>query len=65
MTRKDYERIASIINETRDTVIPGGEHRMYSDSTLYNLADRMADELQRENPKFNRERFISACGFSS
>lgn len=62
MTRKDYERIASAINETRDTVIPGGEHRMYSDSTLDNLANRMADELQRDNPMFDRERFINACG---
>ena len=27
------------------------------------LADNMADKYQNDNPRFDRQRFMSACGF--
>lgn len=56
MTRKDFEAMAQLIRET------------YTDSTeteeaLKNLAERMAAMFKRENPRFNRAIFLTACGF--
>jgi hypothetical protein len=30
---------------------------------LQNLACRFADQFELNNPRFNREKFINACGF--
>jgi hypothetical protein len=57
MTRKDYELIAEVIKtarkvETGEAVLVSVEH----------LANTLATELEIENPRFNRARFLSACG---
>ena len=52
MTRKDYELLAGVI---------GG-------MTYLNLIDcatiahDFADQLEQDNPRFNRNRFLEACG---
>lgn len=63
MTRKDYDMLASAIRETSSLVIPGGPHRMHADSALVNLANRLSDQFEEENPRFDRARFLEACGF--
>jgi hypothetical protein len=51
MTKKHYEAIASII-----------EYYAH-DTTVYNaLANRLADYFAQDNPKFDRQRFLKACG---
>lgn len=53
MSRKDYELIARVINESGLAV-----------SDLRSLTERFADELSSDNPHFDRERFYAAamCG---
>lgn len=54
MTRKDYQLIASVLNkftgEQGDVV--------ERDAMAYDLADALA----QDNPRFDRRRFLVACG---
>jgi hypothetical protein len=57
MTRKDYILIAEAIATARkveqgDTVLVSVAH----------LANTLATDLEIENPRFNREMFLTACG---
>lgn len=58
LTRKDYRTLAGIINAAR--------WRWQADDKACEAVDaiatRLADQYERENPRFNRERFLSACG---
>lgn len=51
MTRKDYELIAQAIAN----VWCDSEAQMA-------IAESLASELEQENPRFDRSRFLSACG---
>ena len=57
MTRKDYELIAGVfagfaqITDINETI--GAD-----------IAESLADEFEAENPRFNRARFLKACGVS-
>ena len=56
MTRKDYVMIAEVIN--RNTV-------SLTESALIDfarMAEDLATELQNDNPRFDRDRFLDACG---
>ena len=57
MTRKDYKLIAEILRDSLDAII--------DDLALEALASNFADELAKDNPRFNRERFLKACGVVS
>lgn len=71
MTRKDYEALAAAIRAARAEI---EEKEMGSglvtsvadllDGTAY-AAEFIADALARDNPRFNRERFLSACGVAN
>lgn len=52
MSRKDYELIARIIDE-----LPTGDE---VDRLI--IAKEFAWALAHENPRFDRERFLKACG---
>lgn len=59
MTRKDYELIAKVIN--RNTV-------SLSESAFIDfakMAEDLATELETENPRFDRQRFLTACGLEA
>lgn len=53
MTRKDYVIIADVIKNLDECI---------DSYALEALADNMADALQGDNPRFDRARFLSACG---
>lgn len=55
MTKKHYEAIAAIILQV------GGR---YNDSLIRKdiLASVLADYFASENPRFDRARFLAACG---
>ena len=57
MTRKDYVAIAQAIN---DEIRPYSEHAIQS--TVYNIIDNLCDTFQEDNPRFDRARFLEACG---
>jgi hypothetical protein len=54
MTRKDYQLIAEVLNYSLDAII--------DDMALEALASNFADELALDNPRFDRARFLAACG---
>ena len=65
MTRKDYEIIAGVF---RIHVVAmgtcGKDNYAAQFSELAILAEDMASALTKDNPRFNRETFIAACGFA-
>jgi hypothetical protein len=52
MTRKDYKLIAEVI-----AVSWFGSAELRAD-----LVNNLADKLEQDNPRFNRSRFLTACG---
>ena len=57
MTKKDYILIASAFFDGY------GSHTMGNDMHA-ELIRIMAEKLQKENPRFDKKRFIEACGGS-
>lgn len=58
MTRKDYKLIADAVNEARllsNYVLP--------ERAIELVAQTLATALAKDNPRFDMERFIEACGF--
>ena len=58
MTRKDYKIIASVFKYTLDNIISNDDHDL-----LFQMAEKMADELKKDNPNFKPKLFSLACGF--
>lgn len=56
MTRKDYEAIAEVIRAERGRVSEDQEW------ALDRLTERLADVFGRDNPRFDRDRFLRAAG---
>lgn len=55
MTKKDYELIAS----TLDRIVT----RTGEETGLYiTICEWLADSFEAANPKFNRSKFLQACG---
>jgi hypothetical protein len=59
MTRKDYVLLADVINTARKVVIVGEGTTLVS---VAHLANTLATELEIDNPRFDRHRFLVACG---
>lgn len=66
MTKKDYELIAQTIriytDEPADFVGQFEDDKPVDQYTVRLIAYRLAGELEIENPRFDRERFLTACG---
>lgn len=56
MTKKHYEAIAKILHQSVQYDFEGD----YGLTTK--VVNELADYFEQENPKFNRERFLQACG---
>ena len=65
MTKKDYQMISacfySMQQEAWDTLGDTEERASKAHWTLY-TAIKLADKLALTNPRFDRDRFLSACG---
>ncbi len=59
MSRKDYIAIAQALKGTKEI----HASTLGAASVLHQAADLIADALASENPRFDRQKFISACGF--
>ena len=53
MTRKDYVMIADVIKNLDECIDSYG---------LDVLVENMSDALAKDNPRFDRARFLAACG---
>lgn len=61
MTRKDYEMIAKALQAKRDELVESRssyDRICGHDGAILALAEALASE----NPRFDRERFLKACG---
>jgi len=57
MTRKDYELMVAALTAVRA--------ESPSDSVSYEgICRQLTTVLQRDNPRFSRDRFLAACGVS-
>lgn len=63
MTRKDYVAIANAMKETK----PEGINRNCLASLLQwkKTADNLAEILELDNPRFDRDRLLIACGMEA
>lgn len=67
MTRKDYERMARMIRDRLAIIrkMDGdSEWRRGAFDALALLARDYADDAERDNPRFDRKRFMTACGLT-
>lgn len=62
MTRKDYELIAQAFRDEqtfyRDVYVTNIDTTIIN---IINMAERLAESLAQDNPRFNRDKFIKAC----
>lgn len=58
MTRKDYVLIAEAVKETTFLADGSQDYKM----ALAEVAMELANALSRDNPRFDRGRFLRACG---
>ena len=56
MTKKDFELIAAVLAAVSNTAHSNAAN------ALRDVADEFARVLGRTNPRFDRERFLKACG---
>jgi hypothetical protein len=67
MTRKDYVAIAAAIKAAKADMFakePDESHVDLCDGANY-AAEHIADTMERDNPRFDRARFLKACGVQS
>lgn len=60
MTKKDYELIASVFVYTKDQGINNLDHESVDITARF-----MATTLALNNPRFDRDKFLKACGVTS
>ena len=63
MTRKDYRLIAAALNDTLLINLPTKEHLEGARAAHASAALCVASALAKDNPRFDRVRFMEACGF--
>ena len=56
MSKKDYELIAGVLYYTQPSTSWLNKHVQWR-----HTMNAMAETLEKNNPKFNRQRFIDAC----
>jgi len=55
-TKKTYEFVAEVLRQEHSIAL------YYEKASLILTVEAFADAFQRDNPRFNRERFLKACG---
>jgi hypothetical protein len=64
MTRKDYVMIAGIIKDCNliPTLNKNKEEGLIQADILFTVASQLAYKLEQDNPRFDRAKFLTACG---
>lgn len=60
MTKRHFEAIARMLREQGETL---ADPTQAADIAHRDLVDGMASYFADQNPRFDRERFLTACGF--
>jgi hypothetical protein len=62
MTKKDFEYFAAMTQcELMSRVHEVGPEADAGRDAVLSMARRMADKFELDNPRFNRQRFLTAC----
>ena len=65
MTRRDYVRIAGVLSsigsDYRRGEDDGGSERVPWSEVIDAVVEELSDEFEKENPKFDRDRFAIAA----
>lgn len=67
MTRRDFELIALVVSTASEAVqdfTEANDDPPTPAEVLYGLSFAFAEALALTNPRFDRERFLKACGVS-
>lgn len=66
MSKKDYTRLAQALKDSKPSMLQAGPN-YYNGviQTWNNTVETLAMTLQADNPRFNRDRFLAACGYNS
>lgn len=59
-TRKHYKAIAEIIEDTTNEEVSTGV--TYPKIDKRSLVFKLADYFEQDNPRFDRDKFMAACG---
>lgn len=59
MTKKDYVAIAAVLAASLDSTM--GLSPIGDSAGVREVINRMASMLARDNPRFDRNRFLAAC----
>lgn len=62
MTRKDYVLIAQALKAHAPEVSAYTQYADGFNTAHAKIAAKLADSLARDNPRFDRARFLEACG---
>ncbi len=62
VTRKDYKAIAEIIEVNTEKHKQQGTGSLLCDTVRKSIALELADYFATDNPKFDRQKFLNACG---
>lgn len=65
MKKKDFELIADVIRDSNLAWLCAGGSGATGQKYKQRIAEVFADVLKLVNPRFDRERFLKACGVSS
>lgn len=65
MTRKDYVLIANSLKECLLIAEGNGSAAAYFNNGVKRAALSLSDDFARDNARFDRERFLTACGVQS
>lgn len=60
MTLRDYVAIAAVLADSRSHVFTNGRNDVHA-----TIALKLADMMAADNPRFDRKRFLAACGVQS
>lgn len=67
MTRKDYKLIAEVLNRAYKSKLETEDETGQIDEedpccVIFAVAVQLANEFAQENPRFDRAKFLEACG---
>ena len=62
LTRQNYKAIAEIINHQIDPACVVSEDPCCVCSAIEIIANNLTNYLAKDNPHFDREKFLEACG---
>jgi hypothetical protein len=64
LTKQTFKAIAEIIKEARSEQLYRENNNIPSDLIVNYIANDLADFFAKENPQFDRDKFIAACGIA-